>query len=261
MKILVGGARFQVGPGAAGLAKVSEKIEQSVFNQIENQTTRAAPAIMSRIKTRLLADTTREAEKMFDVVGDVIDKPRYSISGLQFSDLMRGTSTVQGFQAIGGRVEWPGLSLQYSMKKARDRPANKYRMFRYSNAMRNYLRRSGPSIVRGRLGGIKVDVKPLAKNAERVTQSYIRDFLIGRLTVTIFPRLSPMLAPGLSTRRWTDVDKSGAMEKAIFSGTRTAQKLVNRMSPYRPLVAPTVQFFILNRIPNQIRRTLLKNLK
>lgn len=274
MKVRIGGLehRFTAGAGASQLQAIENQISGGIIQKVVEEAQEITPKFLRRLRTRLQAAATGEANAIFQTITGIIDTPRGSTAdlGIRYMDLMRGAPS--GATGPGGRVSWEDLDLSpsYAMRKRKARPANRSRFFRYNNHLRNYLARQGPSIVRSRLGGIQVDVDETPVSSRSSSQRLyagkvfwrsvvnpedIKSILLGRVTVTMFPRLTPSLAPMLSTRRWTDSGK-GAMERQMFAGTKAAQKLVNKGNPFRPLVTPTVQFFMLVRIPAAIRNSL-----
>lgn len=268
MKVRIGGVQHQWSPGASKAVEITNQIAGSLASVVINNAYELTPRFLRRLKLRLQAAATAEANRIFGVILAAMDQTRSSTSGLSYSDVMSGTSLAPGINAPGGRIIWPELSYAYAIRKGRTRPQNKNRFFQNSGQLRNYFTRQGASIVRSRLGGVQVtvDESPAHSAASRrydgrtvwrraILPEEVSNLLLGRVEVSMFPRLTPALAPMLSTRRWTDAG-SGAMERQMFSGTRAVNKLVNRNRPYRPLVAPTVQFFMLVRIPSAIKRAL-----
>ncbi|AKU43543.1 hypothetical protein CPT_Seuss17 [Caulobacter phage Seuss] len=263
MKVRVG--RVQLG---SDLSAVEKQIAGELVANSIDKAQEISPRFLRRLGARIQMAAMSEANDIFDVVVGIIDSPKFSTSdmGVRYADVIRGAPA--GTSGPGGRVSWSDLSLRYAGYKRRHRPANRDRMFRYNNGLRNYLDRQGLSIVKSRLGGIqvKVDVTPPANSEVRkyktgqiwrqtIFPEEVASLALGRVSVTMFPRLSPSLAPMLSSRKWTD-SGTGKLERQLFAGTRAADKLVNRNRPYRPLVTPVLQFFMLVRIPSAIKRSV-----
>lgn len=262
MKITIGGKLM---PGREVDTRAYEReITKMISDKITDRAIDVTPRLLRGLRDRIQAAAMSEANKIFENLIATTDRPRQQLSSMNLTgfDVARGgprdMPTPRGF------IRWPELSLKYGLHKGRRKrkPENRNRMFRYNDVMRNYFKRSGQSIVRSRLGGIQVSVDDkVAKTSEaRGTGSYVEaskvgNLVLGRVTVTMFPRLSPALAPMLSSRRWTD-HGNGAMERVMFGGTRTLDKLLNKGQAFRPLVAPTVQFFMLVRIPAVVRRNV-----
>ena len=270
MKVRIGSQVFQSGPGAGALK--AREIEDQIAGNLASIAIKDAydlsPRLLRGMRSRLQAGAMAEADRIFDVVTSIMDKPQGTPAGFVYTDLMRGVSLDPTIRAQGGRITWPDFSSRYYMFKKRNYSANRRRFFRLTNHLQSYFSRQGSSIVRNRLGGIQVSVDTSPAHGAQVRRyagntvwrrailpEEVSKLLLGRVEVTMFPRLSPALAPMLSTRRWTDAGRGG-MERQMFAGTRTMHKLINGNRPYRPLVSPVVQFFMLVRIPNAIRRAL-----
>ena len=137
-------------------------------------------------------------------------------------------------------------------------------------------------MVEGRFGGVTIDVQP----AQAVTNSLDMDgkgkpqdyraisegdrpsnsTLLGKINIRIFPNIATSLLPGLASRRWSDTGSTnGAMERAMLAPS-VALKLAGggvggTEVPYRPLILPITQFWMLVRIPNAIARALKANIR
>jgi hypothetical protein len=209
------------------------------------------------MQANLVREVNEEAERLFDVIGEFIDEPRRTRTTLTSVELSRGMKTSYYFkQNTGTMSPYPHITLAHQSMKSRKYKQNTHRMFQTTGALRRYFGTHGKSVVKSRLGGIQVTVsQPNVKFDYGVS---METFLAGRINIKIFPKLSPALAPGILSNNWSQVAQSGALERNLFPAG-VARKLVNKGNPYRPLVAPTLQFFALVRIPNQIQRTLLKN--
>lgn len=270
MKIVIGGdaRKFAVGDTTA-VTKAEVALENFLIGEVVQKAQELTPVFLNRLGKRLQMVASDEAARIFDVVIDIIDQPVRGGRTISYNDLVRGINMdpTIGSKA-GGAIKWPSLTKHYEDQKDRKRSRNKGRFFRYNDAMRNLqFRARGRSIVNSKLGGIVIDVdrndvkgssgRYLARTSpawdKQILASEVKGELLGRVTVNIFPRLSPSLAAGLGTRRWADAG-DGKMEKFIFgSDTKTSAKLTAR-GYKRPLVAPIVQFFILARIPSAIKK-------
>jgi hypothetical protein len=285
MKVQIGGVQRSL-VSAADL----EKAEDAVANLI---TANAVASVMdvsvkslTRLEERIRTAATAETARMMDVIVAIMDKPQPGLSpGISGSDLTRGTNLF-----ASGRLGWKPLSDRYARSKdlmarswgltgkaARGRSS---RYFTHRGTLRNYLKGRGASIIKNRLGGmdVQVDKKLRAESYMSGNNKYVTkglkdivwessdgagdaaSIVLGRVTLTMFPRLSPAMAPMLATRRWTDAG-DGAMEKAMFGGTKTLSKLLNRRNAYRPIITPVVQFFMLSRIPAAVNRAVTDNIR
>jgi hypothetical protein len=81
---------------------------------------------------------------------------------------------------------------------------------------------------------------------------------LGEIHAHIFPRVASGLLPGLASNTWTAASRSADLEYAIMP-KRSSEKLSGGLNgPYRPLVLPIVQFYILKRIPYILEKGLKK---
>lgn len=268
MKVRIGGVRQDVNsPG--DLQKLKATIANTIVDGVVSEALEVTPRVLRRLKERVQVAATMEANKIFDVIADTIGKRRQAINtqNLTADDLMKGVPRDSVPMSGGYYVPWPELSYRYARWKGKKRPGAEYQMFRLTGAMRTYFARQGPTIIRNRLGGMEVNVDETFKRAyvsggnyklvkrELVDEGDVAKIVMGRVTLTMFPRLSPAMAPMLATRRWTD-GGDGTLERSVFGGTKTAAKLMNRRNKFRPLVTPTLQFFMLNRIPAAVNRSM-----
>lgn len=259
MKVRVGGVSRTI-RSQADISAVETQITNAIVKGVVSEAVELTPRFLRRLAQRVQVAATLEASKIFSVISENIGKPRQAINSqnLTADDLMRGVPR-SGIPAYTGYyVPWPELNYRYARRKRKRFPGSEYNMFRYSGAMQRYFGRQGPSIIRNRLGGMSVQVSEAPKGAARSLDQAPAEnarIALGKVSLTMFPRLSPAMAPMLSTRRWTDAG-DGAMERAVFGGTRTLEKLLNRRNSYRPLVTPTVQFFMLTRIPAAVNRSM-----
>ena len=270
MKIRLGGQAF----GNGNVAEVERKLGEILSRQIKTRVVTLSKKFVATLRIRLLEAATAEANKLFDVIVDLMDRTVYGDPGIDASDLLKGVDLSSGIPRPTGRVDWRPLSTKYAMFKSRRSgshktftPGNENRMFRYNDGMRTYFKGSGNSIIQRRLGGITVTIAEIAGNntdaiseVGRPDENTLNRLLLDKITVHIFPNVTSLMAPGLATRKWNDVSDTGDLEKDLFGGTLTARKLMNRADAYRPLLTPTLQFFMLTRIPNAVKQSLNKYL-
>lgn len=273
MKVKIGGVQRSAA-SSTDLAKVENAISSMVVNGAVSSATELTPRILKRLEQRVRVAAMVEASRMMAMVVSLIDTPRRT--GISDTDLRRGSAldltgaVRQGF-TLRGQVDWAPLTLNYALRKHKARRRNTNHMFRYNSTMRNYLKGRAQSIVDGRLGGIQVEVDNRLRHSyvsggnnklvglERVdnfdASGNTAKVILGRVTLTMFPRLSPSLAPMLSTRRWTS-SGNGQLERYLFGGTKTMHKFTNGRGEYRPLLTPVLQFFMLSRIPAAVNASV-----
>lgn len=269
MKVRIGAVQHRVDTAQrARLDAVQTDIAAAIVKAAVAESVEISPRYLKTLERRLAAAAREEAAKIFDVILGIIDQPRFGGAGVSQADVKRGAPRGP-LNPSAPAIRWPALTLNYQRQKARRYPANKYRMFRRTNALRRYLSSRGGNFVQSRLGGIVVRSDTQAPRGaltrqyrgeavwrQTVLQEELPDRVIGRVSVTIFPKLSPSLAPGLATRRWTRVDPNRGFERVYFRGAKAAEKLMNREQSFRPLVSPVTQYFVLARIPNAINQSL-----
>lgn len=292
MKVRIGGVQRTL-VSATDLQKAENAVSSMIMQGALLEAIEVAPKTLRQIENRVRNAAVAESARMMDVIVSIMDKPQPGLSpGISGSDLTRGTNLF-----ATGRLGWKPLSDRYARSKdlmtrrwgmtgkaARGRSS---RYFTNRGTLRNYLKGRGATVIKNRLGGMQVDVdktygksyissgnhkyvardlvtaaieKGMSSSQQTAAKSEAARVLMGRVTLTMFPRLSPAMAPMLATRRWTDAG-DGAMEKAMFGGTKTLNKLLNRRNAYRPIITPVVQFFMLSRIPAAVNRAVTDNLR
>lgn len=285
MKVRIGGVQRTL-VSATDLKKAEDAVSNLITANAVASVMDISVKSLTRLEDRIRSAATAEAARMMDVIVSVMDKPQPGMSpGISGSDLTRGTNLF-----ASGRIGWKPLSDRYARSKdlmvrswgmtGKAARARSSRYFTNRGTLRNYLKGRGTSIIKNRLGGMEVQVDKklraesyMSGNNKYVTKG-LKDIVwesndgagdagrivLGRVTLTMFPRLSPAMAPMLATRRWTDAG-DGAMEKALFGGTKTLHKLLNRRNAYRPIITPVVQFFMLSRIPAAVNRAVTDNIR
>lgn len=264
MKVRIGGSTF-------GEQSAAEKrFQATLFSAIKKQAIYVGKPYVERLANMLRDVATTEAEKLFLILAEIIDTP-FNTS-LKAADLSEGMlSSLRGF----GSVAWkPDLSFQYLKQKRRQYPESYHNMFKFRGFMYADFRLFGASIVHNKLGGVNIDVNTdqlpgttiRSESAKRVAvggdigdDTNLEKFLLGRMSIHIFPNIEASLLPGLASNRWTQTLADPEFEDSLFGGTSTGYKLAQHhkdFSYYRPLVAPAIQFWILIRLPALIRQRL-----
>lgn len=274
MKVRIGGVP-RPAASSTDLAQLEKAIANMVVDGAVSSATELTPRILKRLEQRVRLAAMTEASRMMAMIVSLIDTPRRE--GISYQDLRRGAprdflegAVRQGFN-IRGNAPWAPLTVNYALRKHKARRHNTNHMFRYNSTMRHYLKGRAQTIINNRLGGVRVEVNNHLKhshvsrgNNKLVGLERIDNFdasgntakvILGRVTLTMFPLLSPTLAPMLSTRRWTS-SGDGQLERHLFGGTKTAHKLTNGRGQYRPLVTPVLQFFMLSRIPAAVNASV-----
>ena len=271
MKVRIGQTFKTTDPSDA-----AKQFQKTVLKAVKKQVIYTSKPFMEKLGQEIQEIAINEAHQMFEVLADKIDQQSTGDLGLTASDLAVGmTSPI----SAGGSVAWAPLSYHYLLQKMRRFSgasktfiANDQRMFRFGGYLSGYFRRESASIVDTRFGGVdlKVNTEGLDENPRfdgDVDQlsfgDDLKEFLIGRLSLTIFPNISPSLLPGLASSRWTATLQRPDFEDSMFSDLRTAQKLSQHHGDnyyYRPLVLPAVQFWVMVRIPAAIQAALSQRL-
>lgn len=279
MKVQIGGVRRSIA-NQSDLRRAEEDISKLITAGAVAEAIELTPRFLDRLEDRVRRAATGEAERMMDIIVSLMDKPQPGANpGISGSDLTRGTDLF-----ASGNLSWKPLSDRYARSKdlmvrrwgmtGKTARARSSRYFVNKATLRNYLKGRGPTIIKNRLGGMEVTVdrkltdrsfmsanhKWTPRASDLIMDGDVGKIVLGRVTLTMFPRLSPAMAPMLATRQWTS-GGDGAMEKAMFGGTKTLHKLLNRRASYRPLITPVVQFFMLSRIPAAVNRSVTDYLR
>jgi len=241
-------------------ARTESYILEQITKGVRNDLDAEAKGQISRTMKAMREDIHHELSQMGRVLLKKLDHvQRGKDAGLSASDLLGGTSLNYSFQTLGtGKIHWPGISLKYANYKYKYYRSNQHKFFRQKNNLKRVIKqfadRNGAA-QSSFFGGFKVDKVALSQK-ESFTKLSPRKYLaasvlrLGEIRVTIFPKANSLIMPGFSSGVWTDVNMSGAVEQQAFK--RHAHKLIGRK--YRPLIAPTAQFFALIRIPNALAK-------
>lgn len=282
MRVRFGGFDARLAPGdRRSLAEIERGIAAEVQQEVIDRAIEISPQYLRRMGERVKLAATSEARKLMDVLVALLDRPGRGLGNywLRSTDLMVG-SRLSPAANPGGSIRWAQYTHRYLMHKRKRFPTKVDRTYVYTGALRDYFKGRGRTIIENRLGGVEVQVddgvemrrrnpnnrryrglnRPInpagilaRPNTPVKTGKTVEKAVLGRITVTMFPRVGPSLVPMLASRRWTTTG-TGALEREIFGGTRAAHKLASRT--YRPLFTPALQFFMLVRIPGAITATL-----
>lgn len=270
---------MKVTVGGYPAADLGNALEKSLRKSMVAKSINLSRPRIEMLGRKMQAVAEAEAEQLFPVITSIMEKVRGDVlegPQLTYQDLIQGATTGLSYgppsYVSDAPVEWKPLSIEYYDRKARFY-RNADNMFVYFGDLRRYFSRYGDSIIRNRLGGVKVDVtipdvskQMYFDSAYRGThEDSYKNILLGNINVSIFPNLAPSLLSVMSGHSWNDmVGQEGQFEAELFAGTEgVIHKLMNAprstsaaSGGYRPLVLPAVQFWIQVRIPNAIFATI-----
>lgn len=252
-------------------AETQDKIADDLLGDLKNKVVSVSPSRLRKTADALVEAANDESLSLFDNaaarIGVESSAPGTLVGAIYSHQLANGIDP-------GGRVQWQSHSKRYSEWKT----GRSYRLLKrrrrktekrdyhtgihdLTGNMKRYFEKSGHYIVTNRFGGIKVDINLDRMNEgmkPRVEDSSWGDkyWGLGRITLKVFPKLSPHLMPMLSSRRWYETGGGTLLERE-FLPPATADKLSGgQHGPVRPLVLPIVQFYILHRIPGAVYKAL-----
>jgi hypothetical protein len=256
-----------------------------VLENIVGEAASVSPKMLKKLAARIRLAANTEAALLMDTVFDVLEKNSSNASrpGGMNSKSMMHRNPVAGINAkTRGSVSWAPLTDRYYWAKSRKYPGTRKnpgsadKFFELSGELKAYLSTQGSTIT-NKFGGVTVSVKlkgmrrgrgdsntgyggrelAMARAAGPRPERSFEEAFLGRITVKIFPNISPMLLPMLSSRSWSDVTPGGAFEAAYVGDQTMRQRLSgNGIGPQRHLLQPITQFFILNRIPTTVTNTI-----
>jgi hypothetical protein len=275
---------------AAQAGRIARKVEDGLLRGVF-----AAVVDVNDFRLRRLAEVVElaaniEADELFDAISGLIERKARGVNGadLMAPYLLGSRSIMSG---LTDKVEWADLKPRYKNWKARrfrsrmprrlqNSPASIMRdpnHFVLSGRLKNYLGGSARRTVMNRFGRVEVtavdefgnDIRGRNRldHPNRFTHNRTlypgakagdpRRLDLGGVKIKIFPKIASSLLPMLSSGRWTD-GGDGRFEHTYLTKS-AANKLVGNQSkkgaPFRPLVLPVTQFFMLNRIPGVVMRS------
>lgn len=263
MKVRIGNGGFEP---VTSLETLEKRISNKLVETIADRVYEIGPTRVRRIGELIKDVAVEEAHKLFTTLSALIDQIDSGESYASFAaaDLMTGITADWGYLrngALSGQVTWNALSDHYYQFKRRHTPAHANQFFQFESGLKAEFDHFGVTLTDNVLGGVQVEVTPKLLEAQALgDRELVQELLLGSIMVHIFPKVTASLLPGLASQRWSEVNMEGDFEREAFSDAEgsfgIAKKLVNKANPYRPLVAPAVQFWILNRIPQAIYRRL-----
>jgi hypothetical protein len=283
MRVRVGDGTFNTVKGDAAIRAVTDKLEAQIMSSIKAEAMEFSYDRMKKVRDQLEAVVTLDAMGMLSNAASIIDANQ---KGFTSANLPGGLD----IRGAGGSIRWPALTPKYalwkanreknriaalkrglasprnlkSFKRQRSQIAKAESMFYLDGQLRSYFKRGGRTVV-NRMGGIDISLtteRPDTVGGRRKlntidTTKGVR-WKLGEIHAHIFPRVVAGLLPGLASNRWTDTSKYADFEHGILP-TRIFEKLSGgKHGPYRPLVLPIVQFYILKRIPYILEKGLKK---
>ena len=275
----------------AGMKKAANEMGGLVLENIMGEAASVSPGMLKKLGARIRLAANMEAALLMDTVFDVLEQNSGNASrpGGMSAKSMAHPNPVAGINAkTRGSVSWAPLTDRYYWAKSRKypgpwraggrhrEPGSEDKFFELSGELKAYLSSQGRTIT-NKFGGVTVSVKlkgmargrgdrntgyggrelAMARAAGPRPERSFEEAFLGRITVKIFPNISPMLLPMLSSRSWTTGSPDGAFEAAYVGNQTMRQRLSgNGIGRQRHLLQPITQFFILNRIPTTITNTI-----
>lgn len=280
IKIRLGRSRLRGQPD-----ELARKVADKLLGAATAETIKLSRPRIRRLAAKIRAAANIEVEKLMPTIVSVMDRDLHGNwqrgSTLTYQDLMKGASLTTAFANMGyferQLPQWAPLDPTYLAWKEKHTPANASRMFEASGEMVSFFEASGAAILRSRLGGVRVETRTprglrtgyfeneVNEEDVRRVKTY-QEIIFGSITVSIFPNLAKAMLPALASGsgRWTDLGtgRGGEIENYIFEGNQEiVQKLVNKNHPYRPLLLPVIQFWMLVRVPNAIFGVLQEHIR
>jgi len=252
-------------------SEIGKEINESIMRMVGNVAIEFSPGIIRNLRARIDTQTRLEAVKIFERAVSIIDERRVNqkvgrggagprqVIGITSDMLFPNLSPDAGplLSGLNDVVMWDRLSPKWAKYKSRKYPKNAQKFFQASGNLRAQLNYRGRDWVNSRLGGVQLESK-LAQPKRDNLQTGDLEMVLGQIHVRIFPKVSSLLLPGLATRRWATVDRSGDFDRSVIrhaTGEKLAGSIPGRQ---RPLLQPIVQFFILYRIPGAIRKAVTR---
>lgn len=263
----------------AAMKKAANAIGGMVLENIVGETASVSPKMLKKLAARIRLAANAEAALLMGTVFDVLEQNTGNASrpgGMSAKSMMHRNPVAGINVKTRGSVSWAPLTDRYYWAKSRKYPGSQDRFFERSGELKAYLSTQDGAIT-NKFGGVTVSVKlkgmrrgrgndntgygaralAVAKADGSIPEKSFEEAFLGRITVKIFPNISPMLLPMLSSRSWTDVSPDGAFEAAYVKDQTMRQRLSGKgIGPQRHLLQPITQFFILNRIPTTVTNTI-----
>lgn len=270
--------RASIGRGRARRTITPSEFDKEVsavlFGLVRAEAIEVSKPILTRMAARLKTAALDEAYQLLQYAYAILlrtsSKSVEQFSGADIAPSNSRGSLSQGLTGAltSGGINWEPLAANTVRDKKKHFPRNKDRILVRTGALATYLLQSSKSVVENRFGGIEVNVDDAARGLDRTRQLRFSEgdrnykTILGTIKLRIFPRIAPSLLPGLASRRWTDLGGTwGAMERATLP-PGVSKKLAPEGSgarlPYRPLILPLTQFWMLVRIPNAVGLALQK---
>lgn len=254
-------------------------LSNALVSEAEEFVREATPGQIRELQASIKNNATTEAARIFTTMSRIIDSRNsklspaggelFTITGLRTSDLEAsyGRTSFEDRRRLGdplaeagyqGSVPWRRLSLSWTKQKSQRWPENTNKFFKATGRLQGLLDKGGRGYVESWFGGIQVEA-PSVEAPRKGRKAELKGrTVLGKLEVYIFPRISPLLLPGLASRNWTNVDKTAALEKRVITTVSTKQKLAGQPAYHRPFLQPILQFWVLYRIPRAISMTVNK---
>lgn len=287
MKIRIGKSSA-VKVEAEKISRVTDTIESQLLSDIKTETTDLSYKRMTMIRDELQLIATLEAAQMLRTAANIIDLRHNGVYAQALPQAPGASGYLEWASLSNKYLSWKRNREKYRLKYLKRKPSPKQRRARYAKVegfffldgvLRRFLRSNGRS-VSNRMGGVRIELNMDKPNKdERMTffkkidvgdvQSRSYKWQLGKITVRMFPLVSPGLMPGLASNQWSKTPDYAKFEKTIV-GPDIYKRLVGGPAgmenndykmgeyTYRPLILPIVQFYTLNRIPHVLGTALRK---
>lgn len=272
MKVYFGSKKLE-GPNIRGL--VEQEVTESLNERFGIGTARMTRNAFLKLVMRIQDAAEFEAQRLFSAAADIAERSKAgSFRREEKWDIMRerhgfdnsdlgGTTQVYNGTGVArsGGINWVDLTPRWVRFKRYSHPQNANKFFKHRGRLVAQLRTpSNQAAWVTRFGGIKVTANQAVGRLKRRRKTEVeRKWVIGDLTIKVFPNISASLLPMLASHRWSD-HGNGEFENAFFRGVMR-EKLVGPVLRHRPLLQPITQFWMAFRIPRAIERAINRELK
>lgn len=240
---------------ASGYSRVAEAISADLFSTMALKALNNSDETIKAVAREMEEAADEELVKVFDVMASTIEGSSSNAPQLTVQSLSQGMQFAQGFRKRMPfqAISWRPLTPAWEYRKIRRRSAGIGLMFKHTGLLQRYLGGNSEALAIKKLGLSQVSIVPQDKalplrDPKNVA---VRRLGLARIELRLMPKVSPFLLPIVRSGNWRDGGRQ--LDFKLFQGSARYKLAGPSPQAHRPFTAPTLQFFLMYRIPSAIR--------
>lgn len=239
----------------AAQERVSGQISSMLLSSMASRGLSNSDATVKKVASAMEDAADRELVHLFSTMASVIEQSSETQPQLTTSSLASGMVFAQGFRKSVpmNTIAWAPLTRRWSQRKFAKNMPGAGKMFKATGTLERYLGTNSEALAIKKLGLSEVTIQTPETQADI---RRVKKLGLARIELRMMPKVSALLLPLLRSGKWTDNEGARRLDKNLFAGTSAGRKLAGASHTYRPFLVPTLQFFMIYRIPVAMRAAI-----